>query len=121
MESPLLEFIKLATTTKNLRKIQQEVLGEPLIAESDDDEEEEEVEGEEQKQPKLKPGDRLPSKTLQKLVDAKYGQDCGDRESDFTCMVSFIGDFIADLDFGTKAKNGRRNWTGEQKEELAEW
>ena len=95
--------------------------------ESDDDAEDaieepgEEVEGEEQKQPKLKPGDRLPSKTLQKLVDAKYGQDCGDRESDFTCMVSFIGDFIADLDFGTKAKNGRRNWTGEQKEELAEW
>jgi hypothetical protein len=105
MMTSFLDFLNKATAIETLHKIRLEVHGEtdvadPLVVK--------------------KKQTRINSATLQGLVDDHYDSKCGDRTSDFTCMLSFMKESMSQLDFST-SKNSRKKWHDEALDTLDQW
>jgi hypothetical protein len=128
-KTPFLDFLEDATDKETLYRIRREVMGET----------EEKKKGTKKKKStsKAKEADKTKtttktktfvknkakrkiSPTLQGLVDDYYDIECGDRSTDFTCMISFLEESIAEFDFSTK-KNSLRKWSDEALDILDGW
>ena len=126
MSKALLEFLDVASQAETLFNIRREVLGEtePQVVDDDSESMEEEEEEEEpadkkkknKKNNKLEMPKRNESPTLQALVDKYNPNECADRSTDFSCLLSFIDTSISDLDFSTRAKNGNISLSEEGRE-----
>ena len=112
--TPFLDFLEDATDKETLHRIRREVMGETKTTKKT-----KKTKTKEKTIVKTKQKRKI-SPTLQGLVDDYYDLECGDRSTDFTCMISFLEESIAEFDFSTK-KNSLRKWSDEALDILDGW